>query len=199
MGQPLRADARSSAKHGGAPDADTVKCRVCTCGLGAEEGDDFELKICASCKDRPEARRLGMGIAPLAPRRPHTIATATPNAAARDFTPAERSMIAKMHSFIPGQQLLDLLNERLVCDLGPDATPYRLEDLQKEIAKYAPAAPNRGHDWASLRKILGQARRAGVLAQINEQVINDFAIVFSLNPKQVMALKDILLQPEASQ
>ena len=41
-----------------------------------------------------------------------------------------------------------------------------------------------------------QAKRAGTLDRINEQVINDFAVVFSLSPKHLMRLKDILLQPE---
>ena len=45
----------------------------------------------------------------------------------------------------------------------------------------------------SVRKLLAQARRAGVLDQINEQVINDFAVVFQLNAKQVVELKDIVL------
>ena len=39
-------------------------------------------------------------------------------------------------------------------------------------------------------------RRAGTLDRINEQVINDFAVVFSLSPKHLMRLKDILLQPD---
>lgn len=33
-------------------------------------------------------------------------------------------------------------------------------------------------------------------SMINEQVINDFAVVYSLNQKQVMTLKDILLNGE---
>ena len=44
--------------------------------------------------------------------------------------------------------------------------------------------------------LLAKARREGVLDQINEQVINDFAVVYSLNQKQVMTLKDILLNGE---
>jgi hypothetical protein len=44
-----------------------------------------------------------------------------------------------------------------------------------------------------MRKLINQARRDGVLGQVNEQVINDFAVVFSLNTRQVLALKDVLL------
>ena len=39
-----------------------------------------------------------------------------------------------------------------------------------------------------------RARRNGTLAQITEPLINDFAVVFSLSPRQLMRLKDILLQ-----
>jgi hypothetical protein len=93
-----------------------------------------------------------------------------------------------------GQQLLDVLNERLICDLGPDAAPYTMEQLHLEIGSVAVAVPDGGYDWASLRKLLDRARRAGTLDVISEQVINDFAVVFSLNHKQLVVLKDIVLQ-----
>jgi hypothetical protein len=176
-----------------------LTCRLCTCGLDQQEEDDLERRICASCKDRPEARRLGIGLAPLPPRRPHAPGAPKAASGAREFTAAELSLISKVHHLMPVQQLLDLLNERLVCDLGPDAARYTHEQLQGQIANMSPAGARAGgHDWPSLRKLLAQARRAGVLSQITEQVIDDFAVVFSLNPKQVMALKDILLQPAES-
>jgi hypothetical protein len=59
------------------------------------------------------------------------------------------------------------------------------------------ARPGGDHGWAGLRKLLTQAKRAGTLDQIDEQVISDFAVVFSLSPKQLMRLKDILLHPAA--
>lgn len=173
------------------------RCRLCTCRLGSEKDDDLARGLCASCLDRPEARRLGEGVAPLEPRRPHT---QPPASAARAFTPAELSLISKVHAFMPAAQLLDLLNERLVCDLGPDAARYTLDHLQAHIARISPAgsAAHAGgaQDWASLRKLLAKARRSGLLERVNEQVINDFAVVFSLNPKQVMVLKDTLLDTQ---
>lgn len=54
----------------------------------------------------------------------------------------------------------------------------------------------RDNDWGTLRQVLAKARREGVLDLIDESVINDFAVVYSLNQKQVMHLKDILLSGE---
>lgn len=171
--------------------AELSKCRLCTVILDPEEDDDLTHLVCASCKARPEARRLGIPVPP-----PPLRVVGAAAKSARDFTAAEKSLIRKVHGFMPGQQLLDILNERLACDLGPDATPYSMEQLHREIGDMAGAAPVGGHDWASLRKLLATARRAGILDAVNEQVINDFAVVFSLNQKQVITLKDIVLQRE---
>ena len=163
------------------------KCRLCGCQLNAGEGDDITNEICGGCEDRPEARRLIR----TARRRAAAGSAATP---ARDITPAERALIKKLHGFMPAQQLLGILNERLACDLGPDAAPYTIDQVYAEIGEHAVAAPAGGaQDWAGMRKLLTMARKSGVLAAINEQVINDFAVVYSLNPKQVLGLKDILL------
>lgn len=113
---------------------------------------------------------------------------------ARPFTVAEKGLIRKVHGFMPTQQLLNLLNERLVCDLGEDAVPYSMEQLHTEIGDVTGGVPATGHDWPSLRKLIAKAERDGVLDAINEQTINDFAVVFSLNQKQVLVLKDIILQ-----
>ncbi|PND30182.1 hypothetical protein C1I89_29890 [Achromobacter pulmonis] len=163
---------------------------MCTCLLGAEDDDDPALELCGSCRRRPEARRLGLPVPP-ATERP--AAAARP---ARDFTEAERALIRKIHGFMPAQQLLALLNERLACDLGPDATPYSMEQLHAAIGGLASPAPAGGHGWAAQRKLIAQARRAGLLAAVTEQLIDDFAVVFSLNPKQVLVLRDTLLQPQ---
>lgn len=168
-----------------------TKCRICTCRLDADEEDDLENGVCISCKGRPEARRLG--IASVAPVRQKDD-DAPPVRASREFTPAEKVLIRKVNGFMPAPQLLGLLNERLMCDLGPDALPYTMEQLYAEIGGAAIVTPAGGHDWPSLRKLLAKAARDGVLDAVNEQVINDFAVVFSLNPKQVLALKDIVLQ-----
>lgn len=123
----------------------------------------------------------------------HEFAKRIHSASARPFTTADKGLIRKVHGFMPAQQLLDILNERLVCDLGSDATLYTMEQLYAEVGD-AMGAPAGGHDWPSLRKLLAKAQRDGVLDKIDEQTINDFAVVFSLNPKQVLALKDIVLQ-----
>lgn len=128
-----------------------------------------------------------------------TTPTAKPGATrilSRDFTLAEKSLIRKVHGFMPPEQLLRLLNERLECDLGAKAVKYTMEQLYTEISGIAGAVPAAGSGWAGLRKLLNKARRDGILQQINEQLIDDFAVVFSLSPKQVLNLKDILLRTE---
>jgi hypothetical protein len=112
----------------------------------------------------------------------------------RLFTPAEKALIRKVHGYMPAQQLLDLLNERLVCDLGPDAIAHSMEQLHAEIGSAADVMPLSGHDWQSLRKLVASAKRSGVLDKITRQVIDDFAVVFSLSPAQVLRLHDVLLQ-----
>lgn len=182
-----------ASRRASAP-ADDIRCRLCTCLLGAEDDDDADLALCGSCRRRPEARRLGLPPASLTPA-PSRPAAAIPRSA-RDFTEAERALIRKIHGFMPAQQLLALLNERLACDLGPDATPYSMEQMHAAIGGLATPAPAGGHGWASQRKLIAQARRGGLLDAITEQLIDDFAVVFSLNPKQVLVLRDTLLQPE---
>lgn len=114
----------------------------------------------------------------------------------RDFTSADKALIRKVHGYMAPLQLLGILNERLVCDIGHDAQLYTIDQLKAEISSVSSAVPTAGNDWGSLRKLLARARRDGVLAQINEQVINDFAVIFSLNQKQMLTLKDILLQQQ---
>lgn len=169
-----------------------VRCRLCTCLLGAEDDDDPALELCGSCRRRPEARRLGLPVPPAQRSADRTAAVPRP---ARDFTEAERALIRKIHGFMPAQQLLALLNERLACDLGPDAAPYSMEQLHAAIGSFASLAPAGSHGWAAQRKLIAQARKAGLLDAVTEQLIDDFAVVFSLNPKQVLVLRDTLLQP----
>ena len=168
------------------------KCRVCGCRLDDAEDDDLNLALCSSCKTRPEARRLGL--TQPSKFKPRSVGGASPAKSAREFTAAEKNLIGKVHGYMPAQQLLAILNERLACDLGPDALPYTMEQLHAEIGDAASVTPDGGHDWASLRKLLAKAESTGVLDTITEQVINDFAVVFSLTSKQVLSLKDIVLQ-----
>lgn len=115
---------------------------------------------------------------------------------ARDFTAADKALILRVHGYMNQFQLLGILNTRLTSDAGDNVVLYTIDQLRAEIASVASAVPADGHDWGSLRKMLAKARRAGILDTITEQVINDFAVVFSLNQKQVLTLKDIVLQGE---
>ncbi|MCO8402788.1 hypothetical protein ABEG10_38160 (plasmid) [Burkholderia cenocepacia] len=107
------------------------------------------------------------------------------------FSDAEMVLIRRIHGVLPPAQLLDLLNARRVADRGAHAPALTLEQLLRTLATLAKPAPDTG--WSGLRKLVEAARASGVLAQINAQVIDDFAVVFSLNARQVVTLKDILL------
>lgn len=165
------------------PSSQSARCRLCGCILHREL-DTSPLGVCNSCEDRPEARRLGAKPSP----------NGTASQSARNFTAAEKGVIRRMHGYLPAQQLLDLLNERLAFDLGPDAAPYTMEQLHAEIAECGALASNGAKDWGSLRKLLANARRTGVMDAIDRTVIDDFAVVFSLTPAQSLRLKDVLLQ-----
>lgn len=117
----------------------------------------------------------------------------------RPFTAADRALIRRVHGYMPAAQLLEVLNERLHADLGPDEAPYTMEQLHAEIGELAGDAPEGGHDWASLRKLLAKARRDGVLDGITRQLIDDFAVVFSLSAAQVLRLQDVLLRAKEDQ
>ena len=155
--------------------ADDPRCSVCTCRLGSDPRDDLDREICGDCKKRPEAARLGEPSAP--------------GGGARSFTAAERSLIRKLQGYMPAQQLLDLLNERLAADLGPDAAPYTMSQLHETIGAVTEVEAN---DWAGLRKLLSQARRSGLLDEITPQMMDDFAVVFSISPAQALRMKDTI-------
>jgi hypothetical protein len=155
-------------------------CLLCGCNIGGDPHADRALGACGTCKSRPEARQLN----------------ASNPAGARGFTEADKSLIRKTHGLIPLQQLLGILNDRLRGDLGPNAKPFTAEELHAEIGKVARPAPAAANDWAGLRKLLAQAKKAGTLALITDEVITDFAVVFQLTPNQVIRLKDVLLSHE---
>lgn len=139
-------------------------------------------------KERAGARRV---VVPIPARG--TVAVSRRESAS-EFTPAEKGLIRKVHGYMPAVDLLRTLNERLVSHLGPDATLYTMEQLYAEIGDAAGVVPAGGHDWASLRKLLAKAKRDGVLGSITERVIHDFAVVYSLNMKQFLSLKEIVLK-----
>lgn len=110
------------------------------------------------------------------------------------FTPADKALIHKVHGYMPAQHLLDLLNERLAADRGPDETPHSMEQLYAEIGTTQDVEHVGEHDWSSLRKLVSGAKRSGVLDLVTRQVIDDFAVVFSLSARQVLQLHDVLLK-----
>lgn len=167
-----------------------VKCRLCRCWLEDNTGDDLIRQLCDSCKGRREARRLG---SPAAQSSKPETSNSHISVSARAFSAAEKALIAKVHGYMPAQQLLDILNERLAPDLG-SAQPHTMEQLYTELGGAAGAVPAGGHDRASLRKLLNRAKNSGVLNVITEEVINDFAVVFSLNHRQLLVVKDIIVQ-----
>lgn len=178
--------------------APSVKCRHCDNALSAIDGDDFEKRICGTCEESPGAAKRLKAVGGGSGRIVNLLDR--PAKSGRTFTSADKSIISKLHGYIPDAQLLGILNERLVGDMGDGALLYTKAQLHEEVVAIAAAnpavgrAPAGGHAWASLRKILNKAARSGVLKGVTEQVINDFAVVYSLNPKQVLILKDIVLQ-----
>ncbi|KKI36153.1 hypothetical protein VI03_25645 [Burkholderia vietnamiensis] len=92
---------------------------------------------------------------------------------------------------MPAQQLLDILNDRLQPDRADESRLHTLAQLQGEIGSHAAGVGT--FDWAGMKKLLAKASRDGVLGRITDQLIDDFAVVWSLNSKQVVALKDIVL------
>jgi len=130
---------------------------------------------------RPQGRQTAATLPPAQTLKP------------REFTSADKALIRRVHGYMAPLQLLGILNERLVCDMGDSAALYTIDQLKAEIASVTTAVPATGNDWGTLRKLVAKARRQGVLDLVNEQVINDFAVVYSLNQKQVMTIKDILL------
>lgn len=97
---------------------------------------------------------------------------------------------------MPSGQLLDLLNDRLVADLGEVATRFTVDQLQAEIATQVAAEPLT--DWPGMRKKLNQARKDGLLDAITTQVINDFAVVYQLTPQQASRVKEIIASAKAN-
>lgn len=111
----------------------------------------------------------------------------------RPFNPSEKALIRKVHGYMPTQQLLEVLNDRLVADLGPGHPKHTMEQLYQEIGE-VDTKPAGDHDWSSLRQLVAKARRSGLLDVITKELIDDFAVVFSLTPAQVLRLHDVLLK-----
>lgn len=201
-----------------------AKCRLCPTTLKREDGDDLERGLCALCKKDPQADGLaplggtlqGLDRAPAAGgaspfgqlmqagapsgqlRSP--AANAPVSEAPEPFNDADLSMIKKVGRFMQPDTLLDILNERLIADQGRRAPRHTMDQLKQALqqAHGEALAGGAARDWLSMRRLLAQARQSGVLNDINEQVIDDFAVVFQLNPKQVVQLKEILLSQDGA-
>jgi len=163
--------------------------------------------VCEECSTRPETRRLDpLPPGASAPARcrlcgcllggNHTTGIA---AQPRQFTQVDRALIRKMASILPAAQLLDLLNDRLVADLGPDSPRYTTAMLADELRQLpAPEPTASASDWGSMRKILATARREGVLAVITDQMVENFSVVFSLSPARSLRLRDLIQSAQST-
>src|SRR5690242_6238754 len=89
---------------------DLKRCRRPNCRkpLGPKDPrDGAQAYLCSDCR----SSSLWTGLTPRPP-------------APRAFTAADRSFIRKVNGFMPAQQLLDVLNERLQADVGHTAQLY---------------------------------------------------------------------------
>lgn len=153
--------------------ATSNRCRLCSVRL--KQTDHLASCICLDCGRHPEGR---------------TILTQKALEKANGLTPAERSMVRSVSGVMAPRQLLVVLNERRSAD---GAAPLSLEQLREATAGLVPDGASPAGDWGSLRRMLASARRDGTLGQVDEQMIDDFAVIFSLSPAQWTHLKDVLL------
>lgn len=164
--------------------------------------------VCEDCAERAEVRRLG----PLAPGaaaparcrlcgcRMANAGAFAPPAEPRPFTMADKALIRRMANMLPTHLLLELLNDRLMADLGPDAPRYTeamLSDALRESSG-GTAGVGGGSDWASLRRVLAKARRDGLLQRLTTEIVEDFAVVFSLSPAQALRLRETILSAQGT-
>jgi hypothetical protein len=160
--------------------------------------------VCEDCAVRPEVRRLGPlpagGTPPARCRlcgcRLSTADTSAPPAMPRPFTVADRSLIRRMGNMLPAHHLLELLNDRLIADLGPDAPRYTEMMLSDALREAGGDAAAGGGDWASLRRVLAKARRDGLLQRLTPAIVEDFAVIFSLSPAQALRLRETILSAQ---
>jgi hypothetical protein len=165
-------------------------CQLCE-GRLDPDSDNMELRLCMVCQKHPDGIKILM-----AHRSPKVVSSIRPSkpTSAREFTPADKSLIRKLHGYMPADQLLGILNDRLVSDRGITEVRYTMEQLHAEIGEVSGPAPTGGYDWSSLRKLLAMAKKRGVLELITEQLIDDFCVVYSLSMAQGLRLKDVLLR-----
>lgn len=154
------------------------------CGDVLKTHDDLINEICALCSSRSPVPAIHSNQVPVQAQ----------NTTAAPFNAAEKALIRRTHGFMSGQRLLEVLNERQLGAGRPGVVPFTSRELYAEIGRVTNAPEDGAKGWSNLRKILANAARAGVLDLVTERVIEDFAVVFSLNSKQLVTLKDIVLQ-----
>ncbi len=169
-----------------------LKCRVCEVLLGRDPTHNHKRGICELCLKRPEARKF------LDPK-PTTAPAAVSTKAPRPFTPADRALMKTLHSHLPIAELLRILNDRLVADVGPAAPRYTLEQLHAELHNITQHASASADDWTSLRRLIGQARRDGVLERLTPQLLEDFCVVFQLTAAQRTHVLDTIQHAKEEQ
>lgn len=170
-------------------------CRLCGSRLIYDRErfnrkDNLKIGLCAECQGRPEAARFGVvqpaGATAAGPARP-----VMPPPGPRAFNGAEKALIrACVKNYMPAAQLLDILNQRLVADVGAVAVPFTMEQLWEEAKGVLELSHSQ--DWTGLRQVIAKARKSGLLATITPQLIDDFCVVFQLSAAQRMQLHDVV-------
>lgn len=175
--------------------AQSPRCRLCECRLDATRGDFVTTHLCRECSTRPEAREFPSVIRSGAAQR--TPLTKVP---VREFAAPDKALIRAVHAYMPINHLLDTINARLAAH-DPASPPFTLAHLESEIRALRAATTGAGSsgDWVMLRRHIADARASGVLAQITPQLVQDFAVVFSLAPAQLVRLKDIVKDATAEE
>src|SRR3546814_12796271 len=90
---------------------------------------------------------------------------------ARSFTMGEKSLIQKVHGYMTAEQLLAILNDRLIADQGLGVVTYTMDPPRAELASLE--KPERLDDAAELdlpglRKLMTRARKSGTRGKASE-------------------------------
>lgn len=179
--------------------ASQSKCRDCgVSNVGTDPSWDFENGICSDCTQRRvDRRRLARrtateGAGDVSARLGALQRPPTPQFPA--LTAAERSLISRLKTSLSVGRLLGVLNDRRAADGNDDYPLLTHAQLGAILASTNEAVPGArtGGDWAALRKLLRSADRSGLLQRISPQLIEDFAIIYSLSPAQIIRLREII-------
>lgn len=108
---------------------------------------------------------------------------------------AERALICQLSGYMEPVALLALLNSRRKADQGDNAPLVTMDALRAESLRDATAEAATPQGWGALRRLISDARRSGLLAKVRRSNLEDFAVVFSLTPAQVLQMKDVLSGP----